>query len=164
MSVLITAGLHPEAHRLQRIINLKDVFFTDETELPHIPGIRSFVLPDYRSVSFIHEILKACLDNDIYMIYPLKMGEIDELSRARLLFSEYNIKLLIPSDNWLQNNLFHIPLRHSNICVLENGEFKAGNYPKIQSFFSNETGIFTWENNEGNIEYNLYLARDDERN
>ena len=159
MSVLITAGLHQEAYRLQRIINLQDVFFADETELPYIPGIKSFVLPHYHSVSFIHEILKACLDNDIYMIYPLKMGEIVELSGARLLFSEYNIKVMIPSDNWLQNNLVHTPLKHSNICVLEKGQLKAGNYPKIQSFFKKETGVFTWENKEGKVECNLYLVR-----
>lgn len=160
MSVLITAGLYPEAYRLQRIINLEDVFFADETELPYIPGIKSFVLPHYHSISFIHEILKTCLDNDIYMIYPLKMGEIVELSGARLLFTEYNIKVMIPSDNWLQNNLVHAPLKHSNICVLENGELKAGNYPKIQSFFKKETGVFTWEYKEGKVGYNLYLVED----
>lgn len=160
MPVLITAGLHPEAYRLQRIINLENVFFADETELPYIPGIRSIVLPNYRSVSFIHEILKACLDNDIYMIYPLKMGEIIELAGARLLFSEYNIRLIIPSDHWMQNNLVRTPLRHSNISVLENGELKAGNAPEIQILSSNETGIFTWENILGKIEYNLYLVRD----
>ncbi|MHB1179113.1 MAG: hypothetical protein ACYCZO_12375 [Daejeonella sp.] len=157
MPGLITAGLYPEAYRLQRILSFEDVFFADEKELPLMRGIKSMVLPSYTSPSFAHEILKACLDNDINMIYPLKQGEIVELSRTRQLFTEYNIGLMIPSDDWLKNNLTNPSFRHSNIAVLQNGELLAGSLPESQFISLKETGIFTWAAICGKIEYCLYL-------
>lgn len=160
MPVLITAGLYPEAYRLQRVLSLQDVFFCDEKELPRIPGIKSMVLPSYTSPSFAHELLKGCLDNAIDMIYPLKRGEILELSHARQLFLEYNIGLMIPSDKWLKYDLSDKSLMHSTIAVLKNGELLAGHLPGSPFEPVVETGIFTWASLNGKMEYCLYLAED----
>ncbi len=160
MPVLITAGLFPEAYRLQRVLSAQDVFFADERELPFMPGIKSIVLPSHTSPSFTHEILKACLDNNIDRIYPLKRGEILELSHARQLFNEYGIDLLIPSDDWLENNLGDMPLRHPNMLVIKNGKFLAGDLPAGGFSALKETGIFTWATIDGKTEYCLYLVED----
>ncbi len=160
MPVLITAGLYPEAYRLQRVLSVQDVFFSDDQELPFMPGIKSVVLPSCTSPSFVHEILKACLDNAIGMIYPLKRGEIVELSHARQLFNEYNIDLMIPSDEWLRNNLSNLPLRHPSIAVLKDDELLAGSLPKSQFTALRETGVFTWATIHGKTEYSLYILND----
>ncbi|MEJ7780251.1 MAG: hypothetical protein WKF68_11750 [Daejeonella sp.] len=157
MPVLITAGLDPEAYRLQRILSVQDVFFADEKELPLMPGIKSMVLPSYTSPSFAHEVLKTCLDNSIDMIYPLKRGEILELSHARQLFAEYDISLMIPSDEWLKNKLPDLLPGRSYIAVMKNGELLAGHLPENQLISLNETGVFTWATIDGKIEYSLLL-------
>ena len=157
MPVLITAGLSPQAHRLQRILNAKEVIFADGSPLPQIPGTHSITLPHFNSPSFIHEILKAALDNDIQTIYSLKRGEVLELSKARALFAEYNVNLIIPSAGWLANNLNSSGNTNvGNIVVLENGILKAGNLGPGQ-YFTEDTGIFWWATKEQKTEYNLYL-------
>ncbi len=158
MPVLITAGLSPEAWRLHRVLDMKEVVFADESQLPHIPGIMSVVLPPCNSASYIHETLKACLDHNINCVYPLKRGEIMELSKARALYSEYSISLMIPSDDWLRNNPGQVMSKGDNIVVLEKGGLKAGIMPPEDIFIKEETGIFSWATIGQQTQYSLYIV------
>lgn len=158
MSVLITAGLSPQAYRLQRILNVKEVVFTDESQLPEIPGTLSVVLPAHNSASFVHETLKVCLDNRISTIYPLKRGEVLELSKARALFSEYNVMLMIPSDDWLRENANLNSGETDKLAVLKNGILIAGDELQDNFFVQGESGIFCWATDIQNMEYSLYLV------
>lgn len=159
MPVLITAGLSPEAHRLKRILNIDEVVFSDESPLPEIPGSAGLVISGSSS-SFVHEILKACLDRHISRVYPLKMTEIVELSKARALFAEYNVSLIIPSEEWLQTNDQKLRGRADHITVLENGTLIAGDILPENFSINSDTGIFTWATNGQNLEYSLYLVDD----
>ncbi len=158
MPVLITAGLSPEAYRLQRILNAKDVVFADASQLPQIPGTRSVVLPAADSPSFVHEALKACLDLDITTVYPLKRAEVVELAKARELFFEYNISLMIPSDNWLQDTNSPKTGKAEQVSVLENGSLIAGDSLPEDSSITDETGVFCWASHGQRTEYSLYLV------
>lgn len=160
MPVLITAGLSPEAHRLKRTLNISDVVFADESLLPHIPGSQSAIIPSSASASFVHEVLKTCLDLSITKVYPLKRGEVIELSKARSLFLEYDITLIIPSDDWLKKNMHIIKSSADNIIVMENGELTAGAAIPDSIFIKKETGIFVWATKRQKTEYCLYLIDD----
>lgn len=158
MPVLITAGLSPEAYRLQRILDIKDVVFADVSTIPKIPNSLSIVLPPHTSSSFVHEMLKSCLDLGITRVYPLNLGEVIELSKARTLFSEYNIFLIIPSEFWIQDNFRQNNLRGDHVSVLEHGLVVAGNTLTDNYALNNETGVFKWETLGPKKEYSLYLA------
>jgi hypothetical protein len=158
MPALITAGLSQQAYRLQRILNSQDVIYADISALPFIPGRRGLIIPSYHSMSFTHEILKICLDHRIDRVFPLVYGEITELSKARLLFSEYNISLVIPSNRWLENNPSTSVSHISEMAVLENGSLIAGTLPPEPGLESEETGVFCWATYGREIQYSLYLA------
>lgn len=157
MPVLISCGLSPEAYRLQRILNTEDVVFADETELPFFSNRLSLVLPAHTSSSFVHEMLKSCLDHQISHVYPLKWGEILELSKARDLFYEYGVVLMIPSEHWIKGINHQSSEKAENITVIENGKVLAGNSP-TDNALNNETGVFTWATLDQNLEYSLYLV------
>jgi len=160
MPVLITAGLSPQAYRLQRILHVSDVVFADNSQLPGIPGISTLVIPTHDSASFVHEMLKACLDHKITKVYPLKLDEVMQLSRARALFSEYEVMLMIPSDDWLKHHTNINVGISENIVVLENGKQIAGTSFPNNFLLSKESGIFSWAIIEQKFEYNLYLIDD----
>ena len=158
MPVLITAGLSPEAYRLQRILDIKDVVFADVSTIPKIPNSRSIVLPPHTSSSFVHEMLKSCLDLGVTRVYPLNLGEVIELSKARTLFSEYNIFLIIPSEFWIQDNFRQNNLRGDHVSVLEHGVVVAGSKLTDNYLLNSETGVFKWATLGPKEEYSLYLA------
>ncbi len=160
MPVLITAGLSQEAYRLKRILDNAEVVFADSSPLPQIPGTKSLVLPPYTSSSFVHEVLKACLDLGITKVYPLKSGEVRELAKARLLFAEYQVTLILPSDEWLRNNEVTGAPRDAAITVVEDGIAVAGTDLPEPLSINKETGIFTWATRDQKTEYSLYLVED----
>ncbi|MEJ7695035.1 hypothetical protein [Daejeonella sp.] len=160
MPVLITAGLSPEAYRLKRILAIDEVVFADQSPLPQIPGSRSLVIPPYTSSSFVHEVLKGCLDLGITKIYPLQAGEVTELSKARSLFLEYNVKLIIPSEEWLKNHEPLVKGSAEDITVLEEGTTVAAEGVSDTISLNNETGVFSGATNGQNTEYCLYLIED----
>lgn len=157
MAVLITAGLSQEAYRLQRVLDLQDAVFADEQNMPAIPGRKWITIVPYHSISFAHEMLKTCLDNDIDTVYPLKREEVTELSRASQLFSEFDIRLMVPSGAWLDENQYN-NFPASGFFVLQNGAYAGGTIPEEQISLFNETGIFTRATIEGKMMYSLYVA------
>ena len=157
MPDLITAALSQQAYRLHRTLNNSDTVFADISELPFIPGREGIVIPSYHSMSFTHEILKICLDYHISRVFPLVFGEIAELSKARMLFSEYDISLIIPSDSWLRDNppqrLPDLP----EILVWENGSQIAGPSIGETEQRPDENGVFCRTSHGKQFVYNLFV-------
>ncbi|SKB33559.1 ATP-grasp domain-containing protein [Daejeonella lutea] len=175
MPVLITAGLSPESYRLERILgeartekretrsgerDAQPVVFADVSELPQLPGKTSLVIPHYDSPSFVHETLKACLDLGITKVYPLRIGEIRELAKARDLFDEYQIRLMIPSNEWLDKKANKVAQKAGEISVLDGGMLVAGVAVGNDMQLKNETGVFSRATKEQKTEYSLYLVND----
>ena len=65
MSVLITAATNSVAFQLARILNTEDIWFASDMDIPVLAGKRFLKIPSTNSSSFIHEVLKICLDNQI---------------------------------------------------------------------------------------------------
>jgi hypothetical protein len=101
MAILITAASYSLAYKLERSLNESEVYFADQIEMPLISGKRFIRIPDASSPIFTSEILKVSLDNHIIKIFPLKLEEIKELSKADQLFMEYGINIIMLSNNWI---------------------------------------------------------------
>jgi hypothetical protein len=101
MAILITAASYSLAYKLERSLGESEVYFADQIEMPLIPGKRFIRIPDATSSIFTSEILKVCLDNHIIKIFPLKVEEIKELSKAEQLFKEYGISIIMLSNDWI---------------------------------------------------------------
>jgi hypothetical protein len=146
MSVLITAATNSAAFQLARILNTEDICFASDIDIPVFPGKRFLKFPSTDCSSFIHEVLKICLDNQIVEIYPLLHDEIIEFSKSRQLFEEFDIKLVIPSMKWIETRLNDLPCLSANLFVLIDGNVCAGNIAKESILLLNEeNGIFQWE-------------------
>ncbi len=146
MSVLITAATNSAAFQLARILNTEDIWFASDMDIPVLAGKRFLKIPSTNSSSFIHEVLKICLDHQIIEIYPLLPDEIVEFSKSRQLFEEFDIKLVIPSIKWIETRLNDLPFLSSNLVVLIDGTVCAGNITKESALILNEeNGVFKWE-------------------
>jgi len=146
MSVLITAAADSAAFRLARILNKENIIFAGYDDMPIIPGKRFLRIPAANSSSFIHEVLKVCLDHNIKEIYPLKLDEILEFSTSRQLFQEFDIKLIIPSTQWIKASLNDLFSHSSNVFVMIDGKVCAGELPINGTMpEKEENGIFQWE-------------------
>jgi hypothetical protein len=145
MSVMITAAADSAAFRLARILNIEDICFASDMEMPVMYGKRFLKIPSADSPSFTHEVLKICLDNQITEIYPLRQNEIIELSGSRQLFEEFGIILVIPSIKWIKTRLNDLPLRSSNIFVMIKGKVCSGESPIDNILPGDEdNGVFQW--------------------
>jgi len=146
MSVLITAAADSAAFRLARILNNENVIFGGYDEMPVISGKRFLRIPSANSSSFIHEVLKICIDHNVKEIYPIRKDEILELSTSRLLFQEFDIKLIIPSSQWIERRLNDLTSHSSKIFILIDGKVCAGDIPVNGNLPENEdNGVFLWE-------------------
>lgn len=96
-TVLITQGITPFAQRIAtRFFPQWKVVFASSAEVPQLllDTGRHFLIPTSEHSSFIHEMLKMCLDHQVDHILPLDRGEAIRLSGAKVLFSEYGIDVL----------------------------------------------------------------------
>ncbi|MFA6945039.1 MAG: hypothetical protein WC220_03975 [Pedobacter sp.] len=157
MAVLITAAAYAAAFKLERMLNTSEVYFGEQVDMPAISGKVFLRLPGALTSSFTSEMLKICLDHGITDVFPLKSDEVVELSKARQLFEEYGIRLIIPSNKWIQNQLNDSFPNSSNILILSGEKVIAGELPGNSSLPENEeSGIFSWDLKDGVIRYHLF--------
>ncbi|MCC8407469.1 hypothetical protein LJ707_00905 [Mucilaginibacter sp. UR6-1] len=96
---LITAAAGARAHQIKQSFG-GNVILGDYHELPAfmISSGKMVKLPSPESVSYAHQMLTFCLDNDIAAIFPLEEKEAALLAEAVQLFNEFNITLHLPDD------------------------------------------------------------------
>ena len=161
MAILITAASYSAAFKIDRMLGSPSVYFGEQLEMPPIPGKKFIRLPDIASFSYINEMLKICLDNQISIIFPLKRTEILALSTARQLFEEYGISLNIPSDSCIQNSLKEWTNSGTELLILSDGQVIAGVIPEDLTLIKNEkSGIFSRELINGQLKYQLFGVND----
>lgn len=157
MAILITAASYSTAFKIHRLLNSPSAYFGEQLEMPQISGKKFIRLPEISSLSFVNEMLKLCLDHQIKTVFPLKRAEIITLSTARQLFEEYEISMIIPSDNWIQTELIKRPVSEKELLILSNGKIIAGALPDGFRLPENEkSGIFSWELINDEIKYQLF--------
>lgn len=159
MSALITAASDSSAFRLARLLNEKDLLFGSIEEIPNFGDTKFIKIPSIKSPSFAHELLKICLDNKINEVYPLFLDEIIELSTSRILFEEFNIKIIIPSVNYINLGLLNYSVSFANLFVLKDGLIVAGKTSPDNSLpFQEENGVFMWEIIDDQVKFCLFTA------
>ncbi|WP_041537024.1 ATP-grasp domain-containing protein [Pseudopedobacter saltans] len=96
-NILITAGNHPTAGLISFLLQSEYRVISGDSENS------SFSIPNEDSASYAHQLLSLCLSNNIEYVIPLKENEVFALSEAKVLFSEYDIQVLIPTLKQLRN-------------------------------------------------------------
>jgi len=73
----------------------EEVLMGDHFELPAfmISTGKMIILPNPASVSYTHQMLTVCLDNDIACIYMIRPEEARLLMESIQLFREYGIEI-----------------------------------------------------------------------
>lgn len=95
MKVLITSHQYEASGKLAYLLKDFEVVFGD----------LSIDFPKVESVSLSHEILKFSLDNGITHIYPTRFEDLAPLKKSQILFEEFDIKIMISTDDFIFNNL-----------------------------------------------------------
>lgn len=142
--ILISRGIHPftqrvSAHYFQHWTKC----YADSIEIPQ-PLLHSghyFQIPKAEDPSFIHEVLKRCLDLQVQYFLPMDKEEAITLSGAKVLFDEYGISILAPSPEVLMDYqaLIHPP-REQNLVILINGINEGSS--EIERTGTPQSGLF----------------------
>lgn len=100
MKILITGAATAYAHKVEKLLSPEYTVITGDSEaLPEfmLKAKKMLKLPGVKSPSFAHELLTLCLNEQIDVLIPLRRFELEPLSKARVLFDEYGIRILSPS-------------------------------------------------------------------
>ena len=121
MKVLITGGRSALALKMLKAFTQHQVVLADYGEMPNSP--RFISLGEKNEDTIAHTLLSNCLDQVIDMILPLHNFEISPLSKAKVLFDEFNVEILLPNDGNL--NIYFDPLaalKYEHWAVFRKGE------------------------------------------
>lgn len=97
-NVLITSGISAFTQRVAKLFAEKNVVFADSKPIP-TPFLNTgkyVAIPSPDKSSYVHEVLKVCLDLSINKVLPLGKDEHLPLAKSRVLFEEYGIVILLP--------------------------------------------------------------------
>lgn len=103
--ILITYGTRPFAQRVARLLDSSDrmVYGSCEpTPQLMLDSGKYTEIPHGSSPSFSHEMLKCCLDRGVGLLIPLGTAELRSLAEAKQLFAEYDIHILVPDSERLE--------------------------------------------------------------
>ena len=105
MKIIITGGKSAVALKLCKAFTGYDVILADYGEIPTVMlgSYQLISLGDKNEDTIAHQLLSCALDYGVDLILPLHLFEIEPLAKAGILFEEFNILLLLPPVNDLQN-------------------------------------------------------------
>ena len=95
-TIIITQGTSAGAQKRAKDYPIDHVFFADSVPVPK-PLLNSgkFIqLPPISAQTFIHELLKACLDKNASTLLLLSESEIELVLPEKFLFEEYDIEVI----------------------------------------------------------------------
>lgn len=104
MKILITGGTAIAALKLLKAFENKEVVLADYGTVPMLKSAayQMISLGKKNEEIVAHNILNVCLDEGITTVLPLYSFEVAALAKARVLFAEFGIDLLLPDDEWLK--------------------------------------------------------------
>ncbi len=107
MNILITAALSARSHQIQRLLDTDQhqVLLADSGDIPNfmLRAGKILRIPAGDSPVFAHELLKLCMDLQISLVIPVRSKELLPLAKARTLFDEYGIELMVPAIEETEN-------------------------------------------------------------
>ncbi len=142
--VLITQGTRPFAQRIARLLFTEStVLFGTADEVPAVllqTGNYLRIASPNRP-TFIHEMLKACLDNEVDVLIPLGKNELYPLAEAKQLFAEYGVTVWVPDTADLQElTIIENPPKQFALLALQGGVAVAD--PQHVQRYGSLSGIF----------------------
>lgn len=147
-NLLITGGTTSYAFRIMNLLSDKFIISLGTADdIPSVMNKHFIKLPSSTINSFVHEVLKIALENNITYILPIEEKEITLLSQSLSLFEEYGIQILIPNVDEIRNlNLTSAPHKNSRLTVLIGGVDLLNNNKTIFNFSG--CGYITEANDE----------------
>lgn len=92
--ILLTGAASAAAYRAKSQFKPDLLIMGDYEPLPGLSTLQP--LPSPTSATYIHDLLKICLEQEITAIYPIRRAELKVLMPARLLLDEYGTELSLP--------------------------------------------------------------------
>lgn len=94
MRVVITGGKSALALKIAKAFTQHQVVFADYGEVPLFSKVIS--LGEKNEDTIAHTLLNTCLDQEAELILPIHKFEIEATAKAKVLFNEFNIDILLP--------------------------------------------------------------------
>jgi len=150
-SILLTQGISPFTQRIAaRYFPQWQLVFASSADIPQplLDAGHHVAIHNPNHASFIHELLKVCLSQQVGYLLPLDREEAMVLSGAKVLFQEYGIQLLV-SDPEIIGGLPEMlqPPRGLELVILSKGEELAPT-SGIKKMNEQYSGIFCF-NDDG---------------
>ncbi len=95
-TIIITQGTSAAAQKRAKEYSASNVFFADSVPVPKplLSSGKFIQLPPVSAQTFIHELLKACLDKNANTLMLLSESEIEIVLPEKFLFEEYDIEVI----------------------------------------------------------------------
>ncbi len=99
MKVLITGGNSPSSYKILKAFSGYQILLADYGEIPAFAATNyQFIsLGDKNEDTIAHHLLNVCLDHQVELVLPLHAFEVVAVAKAMVLFEEFNIQVLLPS-------------------------------------------------------------------
>lgn len=124
--ILITFGTRGLGQRIAKLVgNEFEIFFASSEEIPSLllNSGKYFKVPTGLQPTYAHEILKISLDHQIDYVLPLGGFEFEPLAAAKVLFAEYDIKVIVPTQDVLHDYfVIENPPKELSLVVLIGGQ------------------------------------------
>lgn len=135
--ILITFGTRGLGQRIAKLLEHEfDVFFASSEEIPSLllNSGKYFKIPAGLMPTYAHEVLKISLDQHIDYVLPLGSYEFEPLSEAKVLFEEYDIKVIVPSHYVLQDYfVIENPSKELSLVLLIAGKSLLNDFETVDS-------------------------------
>ena len=116
--ILITFGTRGLGQRIAKLLGDEfEIFFASSEEIPSLllNSGKYFKLPAGLMPTYAHEVLKISLDHQIDYVLPLAV--------AKILFEEYDIKVIVPTQDVLQDYyVIENPPKELSLALLVDGK------------------------------------------
>jgi len=101
LKILITGGKSIQALKLVKAYPNDHVILADYGEMPSFPSqtYRFISLGDLNREVIAHNLLTISLDESVDAILPLHQYEADEIVKSSVLFEEFNIEIILPTND-----------------------------------------------------------------
>jgi len=95
LKVLITGGKSALALKIAKAFVQHQVVLADYGDVPLFPKFISLGKKNEDTIA--HTLLSACLDEEVDVVLPLYNFEITAMAKAKVLFNEFNVDILLPN-------------------------------------------------------------------
>ena len=101
MKILITGGKSALALKVTKAFMSHQLVLADYGEMPNFssPAYTFISLGEKNEDTIAHTLLNYCLNEEVDLILPLHAFEIIAMAKAKVLFKEFNIEILLPEQD-----------------------------------------------------------------